>query len=150
MAGVAALIALQIWLSLRITQVEHTLLALQEEYALAEQENAQLLWQISQHTSLERIKVESIRMGYGPSLQHEYRWVSGEADQPTPAPATTAHRTPPPSDPGPATSLVHVTQPVPSASRANPSGQMVGNWWPLHSELIATTWQQWANRLLRE
>jgi hypothetical protein len=71
---ITGLVALQIWLSLRIAQTQQTLNALQVEYRLVEQENAELLWQISQYTSLDRIKIEAERMGYGPTFQREYRW----------------------------------------------------------------------------
>jgi hypothetical protein len=75
MAVVAGLVSLQIWISLQITQAEQALVGLQQEYRLIEQENAEILWQISQFTQLERIQFESQRMGYVPALKREYRWV---------------------------------------------------------------------------
>jgi hypothetical protein len=74
MVAVAALVSLQIWISLRITQAQQSLVILQQEYTWIEQENAELLWQISQFTQLERIQIESQRMGYAPALKREYRW----------------------------------------------------------------------------
>jgi hypothetical protein len=70
---ITGLVALQIWLSLRIAETQQTLSTLRVEYRMIEQENAELLWQISQYTSLERIKIEAERMGYGPSFQRDYR-----------------------------------------------------------------------------
>lgn len=85
MATVAGLVSLQIWISLRITQAEQTLAALHQEYTWIEQENAEILWQISQFTQLDRIQNESQRMGYAPALQREYRWTqSGLAATGTP------------------------------------------------------------------
>ncbi|MBX2997262.1 MAG: hypothetical protein KF893_02035 [Caldilineaceae bacterium] len=75
MAVVAGLVSLQIWISLRITQAEQALVVLQREYTGIEQENAELLWQISQFTQLDRIQIEAQRMGYAPALKREYRWV---------------------------------------------------------------------------
>jgi hypothetical protein len=75
MVAVAGLVSLQIWISLQITQAEQALVVLQREYRLIEQENAEILWQISQFTQLERIQIESQRMGYVPALKREYRWV---------------------------------------------------------------------------
>jgi hypothetical protein len=74
MVAVAGLVSLQIWISLRITQAQQELAVLQQEYIWIEQENAELLWQISQFTQLERIQIESQRMGYAPALKREYRW----------------------------------------------------------------------------
>jgi hypothetical protein len=75
MAAVAGLVSLQVWISLQITQAEQALIVLQREYTWVEQENAELLWQISQFTQLERIQIEAQRMGYAPALKREYRWV---------------------------------------------------------------------------
>jgi hypothetical protein len=75
MVAVAGLVSLQIWISLQITQAEQALVVLQREYTWIEQENAEILWQISQFTQLERIQIESQRMGYVPALKREYRWV---------------------------------------------------------------------------
>jgi hypothetical protein len=75
---ITGLVALQIWLSLRIAETQQTLNTLRVEYRMIEQENAELLWQISQYTSLERIKIEAERMGYGPSFQRDYRLVQSD------------------------------------------------------------------------
>lgn len=88
MVAVAGLVSLQIWISLQITQAERTLVVLQQEYRWIEQENAEILWQISQFTQLERIQIESQRMGYVPALKREYRWVQPSVAT-MPADATT-------------------------------------------------------------
>lgn len=75
MAAVAGLVSMQILLSMQITQAQLVLDDLNGQYIAVEQENAELLWQISQFTHLERIQTEAERMGYGPGLNPEYRWV---------------------------------------------------------------------------
>lgn len=75
MAAIAGMVSMQILLSMRIQQTQLVLNDLTSQYVAVEQENAEILWQISQFTHLERIQTEAQRMGYGPGLNPEYRWV---------------------------------------------------------------------------
>ncbi len=75
MAAIAGMVSMQILLSMRIQQTQLVLTDLTGQYVAVEQENAEILWQISQFTDLERIQTEAQRMGYGPGLNPEYRWV---------------------------------------------------------------------------
>ena len=83
MLAVTGMVLLQVWLSMQITQTGLILDELSMEYTQLEQENAELLWQISQFTHLERIETEAKRMGYGPGLNPEYRWVESSQGAPT-------------------------------------------------------------------
>ena len=72
MAGVAALALLQISVTLQISQTQAEANLLQREYVLLEQENAQLLWEISHFTTLERVQSEAVAAGFVPTLQRRY------------------------------------------------------------------------------
>ncbi|MCB0113431.1 MAG: hypothetical protein R2873_22945 [Caldilineaceae bacterium] len=82
MAVLAAMVSMQILLSMQIQQTSQVLDGLTAEFVAVEQENAELLWQISQFTHLERIETEAVRMGYGPGLNPEYRWVDTATESP--------------------------------------------------------------------
>ena len=136
---VTGLVALQIWLSLRITQARQALDALQTEYRLIEQENAELLWQISQFTSLERVQIEATRMGYVPALQHQYLWAPADA-----TPATTASETPA------ASSLIGMTGPADvgvatekDAPWHRQGWNLLRQWWYPHAEMLGTLPERW-------
>lgn len=72
MAGVTALALLQISVTLQISQTEAEANLLQRQYVLLEQENAQLLWEISHFTTLERVQSEAVATGFVPTLQRRY------------------------------------------------------------------------------
>lgn len=72
MAGVAALALLQISVTLQISQTQAEANLLQRQYVLLEQENAQLLWEISHFTTLERVQSEAVAAGFVPTLQRRY------------------------------------------------------------------------------
>ena len=70
--GVTLLALLQVWTSLQISQTQVEVNSLRAQYVLKEQENAQLLWEISQFTTLERVVVEANAAGYVPALKRRY------------------------------------------------------------------------------
>jgi hypothetical protein len=72
MAGVAALALLQISVTLQISQTQAEANLLQRQYVLLEQKNAQLLWEISHFTTLERVQSEAVAAGFVPTLQRRY------------------------------------------------------------------------------
>lgn len=72
MAGVAALALLQISVNLQISQTQAEASLLQRQYLLLEQENAQLLWEISHFTTLERVQSEAVAAGFVPTLKRRY------------------------------------------------------------------------------
>jgi len=95
MVGVMALALLQVWASLQISQTQLELNGLRSQYILVEQENAQLLWEISHYTTLERVEVEAAAAGFVPALKRRYVTsaetpVTYPALIQTPAPATAA------------------------------------------------------------
>lgn len=71
----AGLIAVQIWISLAIAQTRQEIVILQREYAFIEQANSEMLWKISQYTSLEYVQREARRAGFVPALRPSYREV---------------------------------------------------------------------------
>lgn len=72
MAGVTALALLQISVTLQISQTQAEANLLRRQYVLLEQENAQLLWEISHFTTLERVQSEAVATGFVPTLQRRY------------------------------------------------------------------------------
>ena len=72
MAGVTALALLQISVTLQISQTQAEANLLQRQYRLLEQENAQLLWEISHFTTLERVQSEAVAAGFVPTLNRRY------------------------------------------------------------------------------
>ena len=70
--GVAALALLQVWVTLQISQTQMEANTLRSQYVLVEQANAQLLWEISHYTTLERIEVEAAAAGFVPALKRRY------------------------------------------------------------------------------
>lgn len=72
MAGVTALALLQISVTLQISQTQAEANLLQRQYVLLEQENAQLLWEISHFTTLERVQSEAVAAGFVPTLNRRY------------------------------------------------------------------------------
>lgn len=70
--GVTLLALLQVWTSLQISQTQVEVNSLRAQYVLKEQENAQLLWEISQFTTLERVVIEANAAGYVPALKRRY------------------------------------------------------------------------------
>lgn len=69
---ITGLAVLQVWTSLQITKAYGELEALQVQHSLIEQQNAELLWQIGQHTTLARVQERAVALGYGPALQRKY------------------------------------------------------------------------------
>lgn len=82
MAGVMALALLPVWATLQISQTQIELNGLRSQYILIEQENAQLLWEISHYTTLERVEAEAAAAGFVPALKRRYV---------TPEPLSTAY-----------------------------------------------------------
>ncbi|MBI1298213.1 hypothetical protein GC175_25045 [bacterium] len=109
MAAIAGMVSMQILLSMRIQQTQLVLNDLTSQYVAVEQENAEILWQISQFTHLERIQTEAQRMGYGPGLNPEYRWVEIVAETPPPA---LAHASTAVNDSGSATIQLSESDPI--------------------------------------
>ncbi|MBI3959086.1 MAG: hypothetical protein HY328_09775 [Chloroflexi bacterium] len=72
MAGVMALALLQVSATLQISQTQVELDDLRNQYLLIEQENAQLLWEISHYTTLERVEAEAAAAGFVPALRRRY------------------------------------------------------------------------------
>ena len=72
MAGVTALALLQISTTLQISQTQAEVYHLRGQYVLVEQQNAQLLWDISQFTTLERVESEAVAAGFVPALNRRY------------------------------------------------------------------------------
>jgi len=70
--GVTMLALLQVWTSMQISQTRLEVNGLRGQYVLKEQENAQLLWEISHFTTLERVVVEANAAGYVPALHRRY------------------------------------------------------------------------------
>ncbi len=77
LVGMTALALIQVWATLQIRQTELEVQTLRNQYVLIEQENAQLLWEISQYTTLERVEVEARVAGFVPALNRRY--VPGES-----------------------------------------------------------------------
>lgn len=72
MAGVTALALLQLSVTLHISQVEADAQLLKRQYIHIEQQNAELLWQISHFTTLERVQSEAVAAGFVPALNRRY------------------------------------------------------------------------------
>lgn len=72
MAGVTVLALLQISVTLQISQVEADAQLLKSQYVRIEQRNAELLWQISHFTTLERVQSEAVAAGFVPALHRRY------------------------------------------------------------------------------
>ena len=90
MAGVMALALLQVRASLQISQTQVELNLLRNQYLLIEQENAELLWDISQYTTLERVEVEAANAGFVPALKRRYVRVEPRAATYSALPQTAA------------------------------------------------------------
>jgi len=72
MVGMVLLAFLQIHVSLQISQAEVGVATLRSQSVLVEQENAQLLWEISHYTTLERVEAEARAAGFVPALKRRY------------------------------------------------------------------------------
>ena len=72
MASVTVLALLQVWATLQISQAQVELDALRAQSVLIEQDNAQLLWEISHYTTLERVETEAKAAGFVPALKRRY------------------------------------------------------------------------------
>lgn len=72
MGLVAGLAALQVNITVRVSKARLELARLDQKYNQIQRENAQLLWQISQYTTLERVAKEAEGMGFRPTLTREY------------------------------------------------------------------------------
>ena len=72
MAGVTALALLQISVTLQISQTQAEADLLRRQYVQIEQQNAQLLWEISHFTTLERVQSEAVAAGFVPALKRRY------------------------------------------------------------------------------
>lgn len=136
MVALAVLITVQLWLSLQIAEADQTLAVLRAEYTVVEQENAELLWQISQYTALNRIQTEAIQVGYVPGLQREYRWASdapilagGEFEAVASIPA-------------------HALSTAPSTPWYQSWSDAVARWWHPRSDSLSQRWQGWSAAIL--
>ncbi len=69
---ICGLAVFQVWTSLRITQARAELAALNVQYNLIEQRNAELLWQIGQRTTLEQVQNRAVQLDFRPALQRNY------------------------------------------------------------------------------
>ncbi len=145
MLAVTGMVLLQVLLSMQITQTELILDDLGLEYTQIEQENAELLWQISQFTHLERIETEARRMGYGPGLNPEYRWVDSSQGTPTAAVQTSDGLS---TEAG--SSGVGQTAAPNETDWGNAvdewftrSWQRVQTWWQPNDVPIGLMWQRW-------
>lgn len=83
MATVIGLALLQVAVTLQISQAQQEVYLLQRQYDQIEQENAELLWEISHYTTLERVEREAAAAGFVPALKRRYV----EAQTAAPAPA---------------------------------------------------------------
>ena len=72
MAGVTALALLQVSVTLQISQTQAEADLLRRQYVRVEQQNAQLLWEISHFTTLERVQSEAMAAGFVPTLKRRY------------------------------------------------------------------------------
>ncbi|HRJ41150.1 MAG: hypothetical protein KJZ86_14425 [Caldilineaceae bacterium] len=72
LAAVTGLALLQVWVALQISQAELNVAELRNQYQMIEQENAQLLWEISHFTTLERVQSEAVAAGFVPVLHRRY------------------------------------------------------------------------------
>ena len=70
-----------IWLSVQITQAENQLAILQAEHAESELANAELMWQISQYTSLPVVQNRATSMGF--QMDYVNLYMPLAADLPT-------------------------------------------------------------------
>jgi hypothetical protein len=138
MVFVACLVTLQIWISLKITEAERKVAELTGVYTQIEQENAELLWQISQFTHLERIKTEATRMGYGPSLEREYQWAEPNFRLATPM--SPAQHTEMASQPAHMESTD--PRPVGELPWYRAYWQEIQTWWQPHGATVGALWQQ--------
>ena len=82
MTGVTILALLQVWAALQISQAQVELTSLRTQSVLIEQENAQLLWEISHYTTLERVEAEATAAGFVPALRRRYVLPETTAAQP--------------------------------------------------------------------
>lgn len=64
LAIVAAGCGLTIWTSVQLAETKVRLNALSARYAAQERLNAELMWQISQHTNLDHIQEQALSMGF--------------------------------------------------------------------------------------
>lgn len=91
MVTVIALALLQVWVTLQISQAQRDVYLLQKQYEQIEQENAELLWEISHYTTLERVERDAAAAGFVPALKRRYVEPRTAAPQPAiasqPAPA---------------------------------------------------------------
>lgn len=85
MAAVIGLALLQVWVTLQISQAQREVYLLQRQYDQIEQENAELLWEISHYTTLERVEREAAAAGFVPALKRRY--VKAKTSTSAPAPA---------------------------------------------------------------
>ncbi|GEM_PF-2584545 len=113
-------ISLYIWTSVLITQARMDVARLKAQHARLEQENAQILWQISQYTSLERVQAQAQERGYIPMAQRRYVTVNGALSEPViPRPTAQAPQPGPALD-GPKTSAW--------PEMANAAGEKLQGW----------------------
>lgn len=152
MGLIAAMAGLHIWASLQIAQVEVKLQALQTQYTEIEQDNAELLWQISQYTSLDSIQQRAVAMGYGPTLQRTYLHAhtgpglsvtadavpAADVAEDTTALATSGTGQ---SD-APATRSPQAQTPLPAENHTSPLRRQVQAWWQTVAQQTAKSWQE--------
>ncbi len=73
---VSSLGILQVWTSLQVAQGRSELATLHIQHSLIEQQNAELLWQISQYTTLEQVQIRAIQLNFHPALKRKYIYSS--------------------------------------------------------------------------
>jgi hypothetical protein len=81
-----------VYLSAQILQAEVQLKELQDQYALVDQQNSELIWQIARETDLVRLQKRIDALGYIPAAEHRYVTVPAAGGLAT-APAATPEST---------------------------------------------------------
>ncbi|RIK43141.1 MAG: hypothetical protein DCC55_06575 [Chloroflexi bacterium] len=72
-----ACMALLVITSVQTYQARQQIAALERRYREVEQQNAELVWQIAQHTSLEQVRQRALALGYeAPAFRHFVPWPS--------------------------------------------------------------------------
>ncbi|RME61329.1 MAG: hypothetical protein D6790_07980 [Caldilineae bacterium] len=94
MGLLTALAGLQVSTALRVQKTRIEIQALRMEYESIQRQNAQLLWEISQHTNLEQVAQRAEALGFRPTLQRKFLGAPGapiqaQAPDPAPLPTTT-------------------------------------------------------------
>ena len=152
LTGICGLAVFQVWTSLRITQARAELAALNVQYNLIEQKNAELLWQIGQRTTLEQVQIRAVQLGFHPALQRNY--VGNPAASQTNTAAVNASSggaaarrsgAPPPVSPASQAELLPLPEAEASAAE-EPASWSVSELFPIEEfEQLASGWQRQIN-----